>query len=73
VLREGLPLVPALEEGASKRAAKKVEHQECWRGFLVDLDPGGGQGEDRKDVAVPPMALGRPSADVARILASFLS
>ncbi len=37
-LRLGLPLVPALEEGAPKGAAKQVEHQECWRRFLVDLD-----------------------------------
>jgi hypothetical protein len=63
---QGRPLVPALEEGASKGAAKQVEHEECWRRFLVDLDPVGVEGEDREDVAVPPMALGRLRADVAR-------
>src|SRR5947207_9864937 len=61
----GLPLVPALEEGASKCAAKQVEHQQGGRRFLVNLDPLGVEREDGEDVAMPPMALGRPGADVA--------
>src|SRR5207248_8331513 len=62
----GLPLVPALEEGASKCAVEQVEHQQGGRGFLVDLDPLGVEREDREDVAVPPVTLRRPGADVAR-------
>src|SRR3954454_534444 len=61
----GLPHVPALEEGASKCAAKQVEHQQGGRRFLVNLDPLGVEREDGEDVAMPPMALGRPGADVA--------
>src|SRR5436305_14882428 len=64
--RACLPLVPALEEGAAEGAAEQVEHQEGGRRFLVDLDSLGVEGEDREDVAVPPVALGRPRADVAR-------
>src|SRR5437764_3971685 len=64
--KSGLPLVPALEEGASKCAVEQVEHQQGGRGFLVDLDPLGVEREDREDVAVPPVTLRRPGADVAR-------
>ena len=49
------PLVPALEEGASKGAAEQVEHQQGGRRLSVNLDLLGGEGEDRKDVAVPPV------------------
>src|SRR5205814_823379 len=47
----GLPLVPALEEGASKRAVEQVEHQQCGRRFLVDLDPLSLEGEGPEDAA----------------------
>jgi hypothetical protein len=57
----GLPLVPALEEGASKCSVEQVEHQQVGRRFLVDLDPLGVEREDREDVAVPPRRRVRAS------------
>src|SRR6476469_7147797 len=60
-----LPLVPALEEGASKGSGEQVEHQQGGRRLRVNLDPFGGEGQDREDVAVPAVALRRPGADVA--------
>src|SRR5947208_17101354 len=65
-LRLGLPLVPALEEGASEGAAEYLVHQPGGGRFLVDLDPLGVDGEGREDVAVPSGALRRRGADVAR-------
>src|SRR5439155_19768531 len=62
----GLPLVPALEEGASEGAAEYLVHQPGGGRFLVDLDPLGVDGERREDVAVPSGALRRRGADVAR-------
>src|SRR5260221_7435722 len=60
----GLPLVPALKEGASKRAVEQGKHQPRRRRFPVNLDRLGFEGEDREDVAVLPMARGRPGTDV---------
>src|SRR5207253_4469326 len=44
----GLPLVPALEEGASEGAAEYLVHQPGGGRFLVDLDPLGVDGERRE-------------------------
>src|SRR5439155_18944048 len=44
----GLPLVPALEEGPSKRAAPHLVHQPGGRRLLVDVDLLGAEGEGRE-------------------------
>src|SRR6266851_712907 len=64
--RQGLPLVPALEEGASEGDVPQGVHEPGGRRCPVDLDPLGVEGEDCEDVAVPPGARRRPGADVAR-------
>jgi hypothetical protein len=61
-----LSFVPAFEEGASKGAAEEVEHQPGRRCSRVNLDPFGVEGENREDLAVPPVARWRPGAAVAR-------
>src|SRR5438874_7520912 len=65
VPKQGLPLVPAREERASKGAAPRLVHQPGGRRFSVDLDLLGVEGEGGEDVAVLPSALGRGGADVA--------
>src|SRR5437016_4351149 len=63
--KQDLPLVPALEEGPSKGAAPRLEHQPGGRRFSVDLDLVGVEGEGGEDVAVLAGARWRGGADVA--------
>jgi hypothetical protein len=44
----------------------RFEHQQGGRRSLVNLDLLGAEGEDREDVAVPPVARRRAGADIAR-------
>lgn len=61
-----LALVPAGEEGPTKRATEQHEHQPGGCRSPVNLDPLGTKGEDREDVAMPAGARRGPGADVAR-------
>src|SRR5438067_13471639 len=54
-----LPLVPALEEGASEGAVEQGEHHPGGRRFPINLDLLNVEGKDREHVAVPPVARRR--------------